>query len=299
MIKKSILLLISLICFASNTVLAMDHASRALQSALNKRLLVAAQTGTPLAIAALINAGARVTCLHNISGQQELLRVAITHNNTQTALYLIEQVEDINASDNAGDTLLHVTTEIKGLQDTRILEALVKRGARLDDCNKKKQPPLAIAFNSRNAVAIKWLIEAGANTDILVDDNQACFSSYWWFYPANNTAGELCAPRIPLYDALKLIKPSIIEAVVTAIAPQEMRHIVPSCILFTIRKIAGNHISNMIMAQIMQDVICTKLATAKKYLKDVSEAELRAAIIENIKIVITKSPYIPKSPDPE
>src|SRR5947209_7352938 len=103
MIKNSIVTCVILLSLPSNLLVAMDMSCKALHSALNRRLLVAAQTGTPLAIEALLNAGAQITNVHLVSSQQALLQVAIAHNNTLTALYLIDQVPDISTPDSAGD----------------------------------------------------------------------------------------------------------------------------------------------------------------------------------------------------
>ncbi len=278
-------------------LLAMDSSSKALLSTLNKRLLAAAQTGTPLAIEALLNAGAPIAHVDHASRLHVLLRVAITHHNILTALYLIDQVPDINTPDNAGDTLLHVVSEKP--QNSKVLEALLRRGACLENCNMSMQRPLAVACNFGNIAAIKMLIEAGADTNIMVDDKtpRVALDLLVLYMPRTISP----TPRIPLFTALEHGKPSVIEAVVTSITPQEVRHILPSCILFTHRKIAcgSKDIGKIIMAKVIQEVICTKLLIARAYLPDDPEDALRAAIIESIKRVITKSPRIQKSQDPE
>ncbi len=276
-------------------LVSMDQSNKSLQSTLNKRLIVAAQTGTPTAIEALLNAGARVPCIQHVSWQQTLVRVAISKNNIQAALYLIAQVPDINTADDSGDTLLHVASE--NPLNSRVLEALLKRDAQLEDCNKRKQTPLAKAYNHGNKEAIKALIEAGADTDILVDDKKP--QVMWnWLMPYSPYV-ESRNPRLPLFTALESATPSIIEAVITSVTPLEVRHILPSCILFIHRKIVCGSIDigKTIVAKLMQEVICTKMIVATAYLQDDSEDALRAAVIESIHRVIRKSPCIRKSSD--
>ena len=90
-----------------------------------------------------------------------------------------------------------------------------------------------------------------------------------------------------------------LKAVTTTVSPAEIQHVIPAIIALTNpyndpdkETLFPREIDLQISAQLIPAIVSTKLAKAKQYLPNVPEAELRTAIEQSVKRVISNSPRI-------
>lgn len=157
--------------------------------------------------------------------------------------------------------------------------------------------PLYKAVLSQRPEAIeitRALIEAGA--DIHVKESDAVFIRT----PLDKYIDEIKRRKTDSYGSLAYIpqealkmnqsEEMMIKVLTTSVSPREIQHIIPG-IIATRRKF-GRDVGQIIASEWIPAIINEKFALAKQYLPTVPDAELRSAIEQSIKRVISKSPRI-------
>lgn len=268
-------MLVLLICLQSSTVVfAMEDEDKHLKASLNRRLLQTAPTGSPLQLQGLLVAGADIDfreyqpCFSTRPSPKHpgkaALHIAIVEGNTAGALYLLSEDPDVNRKDNFGNSPLHLVSETKAPQ--ALIRALWQRKANLELCNNAKETPLAQAFNLKNALAMKELIEAGASTEIEVTFTHIGNVEWNWH---NYTLIK------PFFVQLKEIPKDISLYAVTATTPAEVKHLLISYLILRKRTLIATvkPVCLLILHELERDIIAKKLAFAQSYLSAECKAE--------------------------
>jgi uncharacterized protein len=139
------------------------------------RLVSAAQKGTVNDAMRAIANGAPVDC-RDQDGNTPLL-IAVLHNNTAVARFLIQKGADVKATDKFGRTALH------SVQDEPLAELLVKKG--LDVNSRDKDFQMTPIF-SQSLPILRVLRAAGADVNIRARKGM---SPLMWHAYSNHLAG--------------------------------------------------------------------------------------------------------------
>lgn len=244
-------------------------------SALDAELLGAVELCDALKVTQLIGKGAnkRLTTAKGLS----LLHVAAGREACTDVITLLQKEGlAVDSLDLKGHlwTPLHMAAMGGKLNNVK---RLIKLGAKLDSEDAKKFTPLHYAANIGYPDTVKFLIESGADTSLVNNGN-----------------------RTALQMAVQRNKPEVLKAFLTSVQPVDIQHVIPGIIVLTKKEEGpgiGRDVMSIIKKEWYNDIIQSKLATAKVYLHNVPDNELRQAIIESIDRVIANSTYI-KSAEP-
>ena len=99
-------------------------------------------------------------------GQSALLKAAQAGAVTSLE-FLTQKKANIEASDTNGDSVLHHLARVLKPGQESLLKLLVDAGAKLELRNKQNETPLMSAKRSKNKMAMKMLVRAGANQKVL------------------------------------------------------------------------------------------------------------------------------------
>lgn len=124
-------------------------------------LLLAADSGNPDAMAALLKASAKPNTA-NKEGTTPLM-LAAHRGATECVELLLRSGADVNARNNAGVTSLHFATA-RGNAET--VAALLRGGARWESRDNQEKNPLEIALEQPDAAIAAGLVAAGARLDL-------------------------------------------------------------------------------------------------------------------------------------
>jgi uncharacterized protein len=131
-------------------------------------LLLAADSGNPGALAALLKASAKPNAA-NKEGTTPLM-LAAHRGATECVELLLRSGADVNARNNAGVTSLHFATA-RGSTET--VAALLRGGARWETRDNPGKNPLEIALDQQDAAIVSGLVTAGARLDLKRPDFSA------------------------------------------------------------------------------------------------------------------------------
>jgi len=141
-------------------------ADNAGESALHGIVRLEAETMTPL-LEKLLAAGADINH-QNRHGQTPLIRASYsTLQRKAVGAALLEHGADPNRQDYRGDTVLHILAADSRRNDSSgLIRQLLSHGARLEIRNRKHQTPLMAAVAHKHVIAVRTLIDAGADVNV-------------------------------------------------------------------------------------------------------------------------------------
>ena len=269
--KRVILIaLAAIMCFHAGVICGMEGLDNMNKEELNNSLYWAAHAGNTRRVISLIEADADVdggdTCAP--------LGAAI---NIPTILALLDRGASIYANKTSNlYTPLHVQAGTPR-NNFDVIELLITRGAAvLNALDEYGRTALGIAVEYNHSNAARALIEGGADVSL------------------TNVPGKTL-----LQLAVENKKLDAIKALTTTVSPTEIQHVIPAIIALTNphndpdkETMFPQEIGLQISAQLIPVIVREKLVLAKQYLPNVPEAELRAAIEQSIRRVISKSPRI-------
>ncbi len=99
----------------------------------------------------------------------ELLWLTVRNNDAETLQKLVTKGGDVNAKNEQGVSLLEWILQNK--TDKKLLQALVSPSLEVNTPDASGELPLEIATKNNDSVAVKFLLQQGADVNIKVDDN--------------------------------------------------------------------------------------------------------------------------------
>lgn len=124
-------------------------------------LIIAARHGNLGIVKALATAGADIHARSKYGDTALTAATYFCHPNVSE--FLIEQGADVNAKNNGfGSTPLMLAAECN---DVAIVDALIKRGAKINETNKKGMTALTAAAIKGHAAVVQRLLNSGADTE--------------------------------------------------------------------------------------------------------------------------------------
>ena len=273
--KINLFIVACLVCIQPGLLYGMECLDKLSKKELYREYMSAVRYGTPSEIKAIIEAGA------DVEGDADFTPFFAPLNfaaNAPVVQMLLDLGAYVNRKSPTLDTALHVYAS-RGRHSSdvfNIIQLLIARGAEVNTINQHGRTPLSIAVNDNLGEAIMALIEGGADASL------------------TNKPGKTLL-QLAIDDKYA----EAIKALTTTVSPAEIQHVIPAIIALTNphndpdkETMFPREINLQISAQLIPAIVNSKLALAKQYLPHVPEEELRAAIEQSIRRVISKSPRI-------
>ncbi|XP_034946542.1 ankyrin-1-like [Chelonus insularis] len=129
------------------------------------------------------------------------LIVACEYKSCMAVEYLVKNYADPNATNDQGQTPLHIVSKIPHIKNRHLIKLLIEYGAKVDAVDNNGMTPLFLASNVNDFEAIETLLDHHANPNHVDSQNSTLLQNICKQRPLNNEKN-----KTPLYYAIETYK---------------------------------------------------------------------------------------------